>query len=168
MSMSFDIDSPDRVTVGTVGVPGQRTFFLQAREGARTVSLKLEKQQVGALARLLTELLSDLPTPGELPTDLDLEEPVTAEWAVGTMQLSYDNDTDRILVVAEELIPRGEEVEDPAVGRLAITRPQAAALIGRSAELIEAGRPPCPLCGFPLDPSGHSCPRTNGHGPPKL
>jgi uncharacterized repeat protein (TIGR03847 family) len=169
VSASFELSDVGRATVGTVGVPGQRTFYLQAREGDRLVSLKLEKQQVAALAQLLGELLSDLPDPGAPPTDLDLEEPVLAEWSVGAMQLLYDGTIDRIVLMAEEATPAGEEeTTDGAIGRLAISRAQAAAIATRAAELVTSGRPPCPLCGYPLDPSGHSCPRTNGHGPPKL
>lgn len=170
MSASFELSDVGRVTVGTVGVPGQRTFYLQAREGDRLISLKLEKQQVAALAQLLGELLSDLPAAGALPTDLELEEPVLAEWAVGAMQLAYDSASDRIVVMAEEatVAEEGGEAPDGAIGRLALSRPQAAAIVGRAEELVTSGRPPCPLCGYPLDPAGHSCPRTNGHGPPRL
>jgi uncharacterized repeat protein (TIGR03847 family) len=174
VSASFELSDVGRATVGTVGVPGQRTFYLQAREGDRLVSLKLEKQQVAALAQLLGELLSDLPAAGPLPTDLDLEEPVLAEWSVGAMQLAYDSAIDRIVLMAEEATAAGDEEEEEedsgsgAIGRLAISRAQAAAIVGRAEELVTSGRPPCPLCGYPLDPSGHSCPRTNGHGPPKL
>ncbi len=162
----------ERVTLGTVGVPGQRTFYLQAREADRLVSLKLEKQQVAALGQLLGELLSDLPAPGPIPDPAPLEEPVLAEWPVGTMQLAYDGDADRIVLVAEEVVvadPATEvEEADGAIGRLVVTRPQAAGLVAQSESLVSSGRPPCPLCGHPLDPSGHSCPKTNGHGPPKL
>src|ERR1700722_11940032 len=101
VSASFELSDVGRATVGTVGVPGQRTFYLQAREGDRLVSLKLEKQQVAALGQLLPELLSHLPDAGALPPDLDLEEPVLAEGAVGAMQLAYDASTDRIVVMAE-------------------------------------------------------------------
>ncbi|MCU4185808.1 DUF3090 family protein [Acidiferrimicrobium sp. IK] len=183
MSSSFDLSDPDRVTVGTVGPAGGRTFYLQARQGDRLVTLKLEKQQVGALAELLTELLSDLPDPEEVPaTDtLELEEPVLAEWAVGSMQLAFDAGADRIVLIAEEVTvdspaAAGEEEaisDDPAeadgaIGRLALTRAQAAAIIARGVELVSAGRPPCPFCGYPMDPAGHSCPKTNGHRAPTL
>ncbi len=170
MSASFELSDVRKATVGTVGVPGQRTFYLQAREGDRLVSLKLEKQQVAALAQLLGELLSDLPAAGALPEDLDLEEPVLAEWPVGAMQLAYDSSIDRIVLMAEEAVAPGEDEDsaDGAIGRLVISRAQAAAIAGRAEELVTSGRAPCPLCGYPLDPAGHSCPRTNGHGPPKL
>lgn len=165
---SFEMGAPDRVTVGTVGVPGQRTFYLQVEEGARTVALKMEKQQVGALGQLLAEMLSDLPTPEHPPSGpaLDLHQPVVALWAVGAVQLSYDSDADRIVMLLEEADdPDGPGDQESAIGRLTIDRDQAGALVQISVGLLEAGRPPCPLCGNPIDPSGHACPRTNGHRP---
>ncbi len=184
MSASFDLPEPAKVTVGTVGDAGARTFYLQGRQDDRLVTLKLEKQQVAALAELLTELLSELPDADDLPdpASLELEEPVLAEWVVGGMQLSFDTTADRVVLLAEELLeagtgddPAGDDPagDDPAsregaIGRLAFSRAQAAALIARSTELVTSGRPSCPLCGYPMDPAGHSCPKTNGHRAPTL
>src|SRR4051794_27980456 len=171
MSSSFELPEVERITVGTVGEPGQRTFYLQARMGAQLVTLKMEKQQVGALAQFLGTLLADLPRPDDPPTDLELEEPALEEWAVGSLQLTYDPDIDRVVIIAEEAIFVDEDDDDdsgpaPAIARFGATREQMAAVAIRGTSLVEAGRPPCPLCGFPLDPSGHACPRTNGHRPP--
>lgn len=162
MSLSFEMDEPDRVTVGTVGPPGQRVFYLQATEASSTMSLKVEKQQVGALGELLAEMLSDLPAPEEGldAATLDLTEPVEPDWTVGSIQLAYDAERQRVLVVLEEAVE-----DDAATARLALTVGQAGAIAERSALLLEAGRPTCPLCGNPMDPSGHACPRTNGHRP---
>jgi uncharacterized repeat protein (TIGR03847 family) len=173
MSASFELPSVHRLTVGTVGPLGKRTFYLQARQDDQLVTLKLEKQQVGALAELLTELLDDRPAEGPLPTDeeLALEEPVLAEWPVGTLRIDYDGESDQVVLVAEEvpqLDEEGEPVPTGGIARFAATREQVAALALRGAALVKSGRPPCPLCGFPLDPGGHSCPRTNGHRPPTL
>ena len=174
MSASFELPETDWVTVGTVGEPGQRTFYLQARQGDVLLTVKLEKQQVAALATFLAELLADLATPRDVPEDeaLELVDPVLAEWAVGGMQLAYDESLDRIVLLAEEAVPEreagGDEPEDEeqgAIARLAVTRAQAVALARRGHRLVEAGRPACPLCGYPMDPAGHSCPRTNGHLP---
>lgn len=171
MSASFEFSDVDMVTVGTIGEPGQRTFYLQARQATQLVTLKLEKQQVGALAQLLGELLEDLPSIERVPGDdaPALEEPVLAEWAVGTLQLAYDSANDRVVLLAEEaetLDPAGDPLPAGGMVRLAVTRAQAAALAEKGEELVAAGRPRCPLCGFPLDPEGHACPKTNGHGPP--
>ncbi len=161
MSESFDITDVDHLTAGTVGEPGKRVFFLQAGSGGQVVSLRLEKAQVAALVAYLAGMLSDMPPPGELPSSgMDLIEPVVAEWVVGSLGVTYDEDADRIVILAEELV---EEGEDAARIRISATREQIAALSVRGAEAVAAGRPPCPLCGQPLDPEGHTCPRLNGH-----
>jgi uncharacterized repeat protein (TIGR03847 family) len=187
------------VTVGAVGPPGKRVFYLQARQEDQLVSLKLEKEQVLFLAGGLSEVMADLAAPGAVPTesDLELEQPVLAEWAVGSMQLGYDPASDRVLLVAREIVPDDDEAEgteesedttaesagpeggrawpgneeddtdpsDAAVARVALTREQAAGVIEHGKRLLRRGRPPCPLCGFPLS-DDHSCPKTNGHRAP--
>ena len=165
MSRSYELLDVDKVTFGAVGEPGQRLFLLQARAGAQLVTLKIEKLQVAALAAHLGTMLQDLPRPGHLPEDLDLDEPTDPEWVVGTLGASYDEVLDRLLLVVEEAVVEGEE---PAEARLGLTREQVAALAMHGTLLVEAGRPPCPLCGYPLDQRGHDCPRTNGHRPPAL
>ena len=166
MSAFFELAQPDKVTVGTIGPAGQRIFFLQAREGETLVTLKMEKQQVGALASHLGQLLQDLARPGELGEEdaLELEPFVEADFTVGSIALAYDAAIDRVVILAEEREREGEDDSDEA--RFALTREQAGSLAIRGTRLVEAGRPPCPLCGFPLDPRGHACPRTNGHHAP--
>ena len=159
MSESFDITDVDHLTAGTVGEPGRRVFFLQAASGGHVVSLRLEKTQVAALSAYLTAMLADLPPPDDLPADMALIEPVVAEWVVGSLGVSYDEDADRVVLVAEELV---EEGADAASARIVATREQIAALSARGAEIVAAGRPPCSLCGQPLDPEGHVCVRLNG------
>jgi uncharacterized repeat protein (TIGR03847 family) len=190
VSRSFELPDVEWATVGTVGPPGQRVFYLQARQGHEQITLKLEKQQVAAIAQFLSEILSDLPVAEPLPDDdsMALAEPVLAEWAVGGLQLAYDNEADRIVILAEEVTDddsddaddtehadvvaeagpsgSGDPEDDRGVGRLSLTRTQAAAIVRRGWDLVSAGRPICTLCGHPVDPEGHSCPRTNGHRPP--
>jgi uncharacterized repeat protein (TIGR03847 family) len=190
VSRSFELPDVEWATVGTVGPPGQRTFYLQARQDDQLITLKLEKQQVAAIAQFLGEILSDLPVPDPLPEDdaLALAEPVLAEWAVGGLQLAYDSGLDRVVILAEEVSDEAEDADEPdtqeiggeeirteepsvadserGVGRLSLTRTQAAAIVRRGWDLVNAGRPACALCGHPIDPEGHSCPRTNGHRPP--
>lgn len=167
MSRSYELLDVDKLTVGAVGEPGQRLFVLQARHADQLVTLKVEKGQVAALAAHLGQLLEDLPEPGHLPDDLELETPVEPEWIVGSLGSSWDDDLDRLLLLIEEAVPEGQE-EEAAEARIGLTREQMAALALRGAQLVTAGRPPCPLCGYPLDPRGHECPRTNGHRPPLL
>jgi uncharacterized repeat protein (TIGR03847 family) len=159
----LDLGDLDRFTVGAEGPVGRRVFLLQCRSGGTVLTLKAEKQQVSVLAEYLARLIADLERPGDLPTDLKLEEPTDPHWVVGTLGVTYDESLDRIVVVAEELVP---ENEDGDMARFTLTREQAAAFAIHATALVEAGRPPCPLCGLPLDPAGHECPRTNGHRPP--
>ena len=163
MSSSFELPEVDHLTAGAIGAPGRRVFYLQAGRGDQVVSLRLEKAQVAALVAYLAGMLADMPaTGGSAPGDMDLIEPVVAEWVVGSLGVTYDEDADRVIVVAEELV---EEGEDGARARIGATRDQIAALAARGAEAVSAGRPPCPLCGQPLDPEGHTCARLNGHRP---
>jgi uncharacterized repeat protein (TIGR03847 family) len=178
-------EPPDRFVAGTVGEPGDRTFFLQARGGGRLVSVALEKVQVSLLAEKLEELLSEAGRRFgvELPDSADadnepLETPVDEEFRVGTLGLAFDVDTATVVI---EAIAAGEtEIElatdddeddpdddepDEDLDRLRVRlTPQATrAFIDRARRVVAAGRPPCPLCGQPLDPAGHLCPRHNGY-----
>lgn len=189
MSTSFDFRQPGRVVLGSIGPPGQRVFYLQARQDDVLISLKLEKHQVAFLTGGLREVLADLAATSPDSTDevaQELEEPLQEEWAVGALELAYDPAGDRIVLVAAEAgeldeaeeddepdasplpLPNGSE-EGPAggVARMSITRQQAATMIEEGKRLLRAGRPPCPLCGFPLT-EDHSCPKTNGHRAPSL
>ena len=187
MSTSFELLATERLTVGTVGVPGQRVFFLQARQGNELITLKMEKVQVAALAAWIAKTLEDLPAIGDLPNDLEPEPFDEPAWTIGSLGGSYDIDSDRIILVAAEVTDETDDAEegdaegdaegdepDPfgegagAVARLGATREQMAALAIRGTALVSSGRPPCPLCGYPIDPTGHACPRTNGHRPPAL
>jgi len=181
MSQSFDLEAPDHFTAGTVGPPGQRVFYLQAREARVVVTLKTEKEQVNALGDYLAGLLNRLTEPAEpTPEDLELLEPVEAAWDVGSLGVGYEQDRGRIVIVANERVETDEEGEgegeegeegsertasgeEPATARFHITRAQAAGFVTRARELMKAGRPICPMCSQPKDPSGHVCPRSNGH-----
>lgn len=156
----MDLEAPDMFSVGTNGPVGQRLFLLHFSQGPIDVTLKVEKRQVAELASVLAQVVRRLGRPGHLPEDLDFDVDVEPDWVAGTISVSYDKSLERVIVIVEEAGDGG------AVARIAITREQAAAAAIRATSLVEAGRPPCPLCGYPLDPAGHDCPRTNGHRPP--
>ena len=161
---SFDLPSPDVFTAGTVGPPGQRVFYLQARDGDLVVTVRCEKQQVAALAEYFDGLLSDLdPAPfavgGE---DLALVEPVEALWTVGPIGVAYDEPDDRVIVVLEEL--QEDEEAGPDAGasvKVRLSRAQVSGFVRHCRDLVAAGRPACRFCGLPMDPEGHPCPRMN-------
>ena len=167
MSPSFDLGDVDAFTAGTIGAPGQRIFFLQARNGRQVVTLKCEKQQVAALGQFLERLLQDLPAPSEgpIPTALDLVDPVEPAWIAGQLAVAWEPSLDRFVVVVAELDPNATEDDDEEVGsgtepldpldplgtldlgtlRLELTRGQAMAFSGRATELVAAGRPLLPV-----------------------
>jgi uncharacterized repeat protein (TIGR03847 family) len=173
-------DRPHRFVAGTVGQPGERSFYLQASGAGRTVSVALEKVQVSLLADRLDELLGEVhrrlgvavPEETDTADDLEpLETPIEEEFRVGPMGLAWDGDEQLVVVEAqaagEEPADEStilEDVEDgPDVLRVRITAESARAFVSRARRVLAAGRPPCPLCGLPLDPDGHICPRQNGY-----
>ncbi len=174
-------DRPDRFVTGTVGEPGSRTFFLQARDGQRVVSVALEKVQVAVLADRLNDLMDQLAERGIAEADppqaqdvAPLDEPLVEAFRAGTLTLGWDGDAERVLIEAREQVDADEEDEEedeaslesedgPDLLRVLLSPPAARAFIERAVRVVAAGRPPCPLCGQPLDPVGHICPRRNGH-----
>jgi uncharacterized repeat protein (TIGR03847 family) len=210
----FNFDPPDRFVAGTVGEPGQRTFFLQARKASQVVSVVLEKVQVQVLAERLDQLLDELEERGVTEATSDtaatdsgpLDEPLVEAFRATTLTLGWDADAGLVLVEAraepieielesvedddegeadeddpdEEAVAEldaslaasilaafetsGDDDEDgPDVLRVRVTAATARSFVRRAAEVVASGRPPCPLCGQPLDKQGHICPRKNGH-----
>jgi uncharacterized repeat protein (TIGR03847 family) len=176
---SRDLDPVTRLTADAVGEPGQRTFYLQAASGSDQVTLLVEKEQVRRLAESLDawlpELAADRPEdPGEAAAaeagELGLEAPLEPDFRVGQLQLSYDGERDRVVIVATELQVEDEDDDpleplEPLQVRLYVTRPQLRVLARHGSQVVARGRPLCPLCGNPLDPTGHICPAQNGHRP---
>lgn len=169
MSAYFEFEQPTSVVIGTIGGPGQREFYLQVRENEVVVTLKVEKQQVAALAVHLGELLQELARPAHVEDRLhaELELFVEPTFIVGGLGVAYDPVGDRVVIMAQELRRDDSSSGDVSEARFSLTREQAVELALLGTRLVEAGRPPCPLCGYPLDPRGHDCPRTNGHSAPR-
>ncbi len=167
MSLSFSFEPADRVTVGAVGEPGHRIFYLQAASGGELVTLLAEKEQIQALAETLARLLESLPDVAdegpEIPeADLDLVEPLLTEWRAGSMALDYEEAGDRIVLIVQEFVPEDGN-QEPGVLRLSASRAQVRALSIHAAEVVSSGRPRCHVCSGPMDPEGHDCPGMNGH-----
>ena len=168
MSVSFDFEEPDHFTAGAIGKPGEGVFYLQAREKTVLVTLKCEKEQVRALAEYLSGFITKLGAPkGAIPTEMDLVPFAEPAWIVASMGVGYDEEHGRVVVDAHELFEEEEEGqragEEPASGRVRITPEQAQAFAERAKELMKGSRPNCPVCSGPMDPTGHVCPRSNGH-----
>ncbi len=167
----FIFDAPDRFLAGTLGEPGDRAFFLQARKGGALISVGLEKVQVAALAHRLDDLLDAVEAPADADAvdELPLEEPVVELFRVGAMALAWDAATDAVMIEAQTPTEDGEYVElpddaeqGPDLLRIRINAPEARAFVRRAHALVGSGRPACPFCGQPLDSQGHFCPRGNG------
>lgn len=169
MSESFEFSDVNHFTAGAIGEPGSRVFYLQAGDDNRYISVKIEKQQVSALATFLRSVMDDLPEP-ELPTDgpIPLIEPALPEWVVGQIAVGVDEAEAKVVLVVEELVPEDDDDDDGLLAdvstgaqlRIHVSVDQAAAFIATSEELMSKGRPPCRLCGQP-DSSSHICPRLN-------
>jgi uncharacterized repeat protein (TIGR03847 family) len=177
-------DDPDRFVAGTVGEPGARTFFLQARDGARLTSVACEKEQVMALAERLDVMLDEVarrfdrqPSAPVGVDDTDpLEQPIEEEFRAGTMTLAWEADAERVVIEVFAVVVETEaglEESDPVTAALEsddgevfivrISEEQARAFARRAVALVASGRPACPFCGRPIDPEGHICPRANGY-----
>lgn len=170
MADSFEIDPVDWISAGAVGEPGSRVFYLQARKGSDYRALVLEKGQVAALAQVAQQLLAANGIT-VTPDDLDeraqrLVEPVVPDWRAGSLSLGGDEDGERFVLEAQELVVEEEE-QDRGVARFWLGRDELVALAAHAAYAVEAGaRERCRFCNRPIDPvSGHVCPAMNGHGP---
>jgi uncharacterized repeat protein (TIGR03847 family) len=191
MPVIHRFDPPERFVPGTVGEPGARTFFLQARAGAQVTSVVLEKQQVQILGERVAELLDELiategaqatipaVTPVALLDNEPLEQPIEEEFRAGTITLSWDADDERVVIevfpVAEVEIEIPAEADEQELIDLPIEEPEpeeillvrltagmARSFAARAESVVAAGRAPCPFCGGPMDADGHLCPRANG------
>lgn len=163
MGVFYEFEHLDVFTAGTVGRPGDRTFFLQARQGHQRVAVKCEKQQVAAIAKYLDRVLSDLPPVDDKPIAgaLELAVPIEEQFVLGPIGLGYDRSNDRLIVQLEEFKTDDDDVEHDGHIRLFVTRSQAAAFCDHAATVIGSGRPDCQWCGNPIDPDGHPCARMN-------
>lgn len=179
----FRFDSPQRFIAGTVGDPGERTFFLQARDARQLTSVILEKEQVAVLAERVEVMLDEVlrrtqgvaAVPAIAPEGTDdlepLEQPIVEEFRVETLTLAWDGTDERVVIAAYapgaedagDDPPDDPDTSDRDVLVVRLTGAEARAFAKRAQAVVSAGRPPCPLCGLPLDADGHICPRQNGY-----
>ena len=172
-------DPAERFVAGTVGVPGERTFFLQARKGSRLLSVSLEKAQVAALADRIQQILREVRNSEPLTLferverdDQPLESPIDEEFRVGVIGIAYLSDRKMIEIdlqaIADSQSPEDEELlmelsESQDILRVLVPLGYAESFARRALAVVGAGRAPCPFCGGPIDPGGHLCPRANGY-----
>lgn len=179
----FDFDPPERFVPGTVGPPGQRVFFLQATQGSRVVTVALEKEQVRLLGQSVREMLDQVAgeagageAGARVADNAPLETPIEEDFRVRKLSVAWDADRQVVVVEATDAEdPEDTDEEDaaPAVVpegqlppqglRVTLAAAQARAFADRCVGTVAGGRPNCPFCGGPLDPTGHICPRANGY-----
>lgn len=167
MAPGIDLDPLDNLAVGTVGPPGQRKFFIQARGGGRMLTLGCEKVQVVALLERIREALDAqgsrepefTPAPSQPPT-----EPLDAEWEIAELGVGFHEPTERYVIVVRPGTASGEAPAEETV-RLWATPDRLRAFAAQAETVLSAGRQNCPRCGLPMDPDGHPCPLSNGARP---
>jgi uncharacterized repeat protein (TIGR03847 family) len=175
MVLEHRYDPPQRFVAGTVGEPGQRTFFLQATGAGRLTSVALEKQQVQLLAERVNALLDEVMRARggdpEIPAlaleetvDTDpLQTPIEEDFRAGTMTLAWDEETKRVIIEVFAYDEQAEEGETGDEALVVVLDPvEARSFCARALHVVAAGRPSCEFCGEPMDPAGHLCPRMNG------
>lgn len=165
--------TPESFIADYTGEPGDRTFFIQAKESI-TRTFLAEKQQVELLAERLREMLLLLDSDDAIVSieaardpSVSLEAPIEPEWRIGTIAIGYVEETDRIVVSFAP--PQEDPPDDPEDiefdARFFLTKEQVRAFVAHALAVVAEGRPLCQLCGLPMDPSGHNCPASNGHRP---
>lgn len=164
---AIEFDPVDEIGAGAFGVPGQRTFVIQARKGEALLSVLVEKEQVRMLAaeagQFLDRLDADEPEEAVAAAApvVVADEPLFRARLIG---IGYDPERRLVLLELRESADDDDEDDDVDAGyvaRLYATRPQVRAMARNGSAAVESGRPNCPLCDFPMDPAGHTCPRLN-------
>ncbi len=166
----YDLNPVERIVVGAIGEPGDRVFYLQARKGRRLVTVVCEKEQVQALSLAIDQVLLALvdddpdalaaPEPS-LEDEMELELPLQPVFRSGELRLGYDQVSERLVVMAYEQVEEEQEGQR-SVARFWATPAQMRALSMHGQKVVAAGRPRGPMCGEPIGPEGHFCPRKNG------
>ncbi len=167
----FDLNPVDRITTDAIGDPGKRVFYIQARKGSNLVTVICEKEHVAALAMATDEVLLSMadddadavvdPDPA-IEGGMELEYPLEPAFRTGQVNLGYDRASERLVVIAYELMEEGDDAQ-PSIARFWAAPAQMRAFSVQAQEIVAAGRPTCPMCGEPIEPEGHFCPRKNGH-----
>ncbi len=168
----IDVDPCDHITADAIGAPGQRVFYLQAHQSARTISIILEKIQLQSLAVGIEQFLAQLAREEEALQDsysefneaqMHIHPPIEPLFRAGEIGLGYDKDRDLLVIVTKEILLEGDDPTEAALIRFWCSRQQAHALARWGAEVVQRGRPLCPQCGQPMEAEGHFCPKKNGH-----
>jgi uncharacterized repeat protein (TIGR03847 family) len=172
MPESYELNPTDHITMDAIGKPGQRIFYLQGWHADQVITLLIEKVQVQTLAigveQFIGEIAERLPDLPAAESDYDEEKmhilpPVDPLFRAGELGLMYDEESDRLILVAREIFSGEQTAAEASSVKFWCTRSQLRALSRWGMEVAGRGRPVCPYCGQPIDPEGHFCPKKNGH-----
>jgi uncharacterized repeat protein (TIGR03847 family) len=168
----YNLKPVSKLTTGAIGPPGNRVFYLQARDAIQLVTLIVEKQQVQLLAAKVEEFLAELDERlPDLPKvslefneeDMAIEQPIDPAFRIGFLGLGYDDEDDLLVLVAREVEASDDDDQIASVARFWCTRSQLLTMCHLGVEVASRGRPICGNCGEPIDPESHFCPKSNGH-----
>jgi uncharacterized repeat protein (TIGR03847 family) len=172
----IELDGVDSLGAGAIGEPGHRVFYIQADKRGSRLTVLVEKEQVALLAQeavaFLDRIAEDHPEPpGESsalhPSAAQVNEPAVPLFRARMIGLGFEPDRGLVLLElrenaeSEDDIAPPDDDDDGYVARIFATRAQIRAMAARGTDAVAGGRPPCPLCEFPMDPAGHVCPRWN-------
>lgn len=163
--VEIELRDTDFITIGTIGPKGKRAFYLQAGQNTQLVSLLIEKEQSWALSEAIKEMLEDLDERYDLDTDtqsvdldatdMDLREPIEPVFRVSQIGLGYDEERNKIVLVAQELVMRetppdigdlgtnidlNDDEESPSVVRIWCSPEQMNALSEQAFRTVKSGR----------------------------
>ncbi len=168
----IDIDPCEHITADAIGAPGQRVFYIQGQQAARTVTIIVEKIQLQSLAigieQFLAQLIDENSALDEASAayyeeQMRISPPVEPIFRSGEIGLGYDKERDMVVIVTKEILAEDDDPEEAAIVRFWCTRSQARAMARWGQDVVQRGRPTCPQCGQPIEPEGHFCPKKNGH-----
>jgi len=170
----IDLNPAQHITADAIGQPGQRVFYLHGWSEAnpKPVTIIIEKIQLQALAASVDQMIAEIvrqkpdqtiPVVEVDPEKMRITPPVDPLFRAGELGLGYDANTNLIIILAREVLMEGDDPDKAAEVRFWCTAAQLRCLAEWGKQVIERGRPLCPLCGQPMDPEGHFCPKKNGH-----
>lgn len=169
MPQHIEINPVSHLTIGTIGEPGKRVFYIQGGNAQEYISVIIEKAQASMLADSFDEILDQIKKnhpsiekelAQSLQFDFRLQEPLTPLFRVGNLGLGYNSEINRVILVTYELV--GEDEESNIVS-FWTTPALIKALVVHIRQTIKGGRPICGNCGQPIDKDGHFCAHRNGY-----
>lgn len=170
--IDIDMVGIEKITVDSIGKPGERVFYFQASNESDTVTLLIEKIQIQMLILGIEQFMADLKQKFpdlDLPDDhyedseMKMQMPIDPLFRVGELSLGYDVEQDLMVLIAHQDENGAEPGEDLGAVRFWCLRSLIARMKKWAIELVSRGRPTWPSSGEPILPEGQFSPKNNGH-----